>query len=570
MKKKFQDNPNLNEYNFNNHNYGPHGYSIEEDSTINCPPQKIIPPTSSLTSHGSQNANFNPLNDSQKVYINQENSLLVNSQNQKGSEEIKGENPNYVEEDKNGYKKDNSTLLVKESLNAKSMHNPESDIGNNMSNLAGSSQIYQKIVNSPPPDAFVNQGISNIPGNSVNSYAQVGNPVSSGQLYQNQNKGGNYPEEGYSNFDSNQNIHSGNISNNPPQNVINNINLTNIYITPNNSQKEYPSPSLSQKYENLPEEKKEFKNVQNLSSKSSHPEQQENELLVLFYVKRKNNSYDSNIPILCLKILTEETTYFQELHQSLASKVNDAIQHKNKIFYCGGFFNEKPLDTCSIYNLITQHLGNEIHLTEGKWNVSLCTTKSKLFCLGGAQGYGKPPAKILQTCEYYEENKNFWTKTNPMNTQNCCITCCALGENFIFTFGGFKSNTYEKYNIYSDNWTQINLGDSKYFQFKRSYGCAWAYSENKILIFGGDDIIKEQCFLLFDSNNNIIQPKSPFKHLYMFNCSKPVYYTNHLFIISYGLNDGNNANSQKVYHNTMFDIDLNTLTYIDKPTDFGF
>lgn len=65
----------------------------------------------------------------------------------------------------------------------------------------------------------------------------------------------------------------------------------------------------------------------------------------------------------------------------------------------------------------------------------------------------------LDSCERYSIHENRWTNGCAMNEGRAFSGICAIGDQFIYLFGGFHDyevlNTIEKYDSVLDNWITL-------------------------------------------------------------------------------------------------------------------
>ena len=105
-----------------------------------------------------------------------------------------------------------------------------------------------------------------------------------------------------------------------------------------------------------------------------------------------------------------------------------------------------------------------------------------------AGGIGED-CNILNSCEIYSVGKDEWIEIAPLNVPAMNASICTFNSQFLFKFGGKKSetelsNVIERYDFEFNKWSVVNVVNSKVPRFPSS-GCSLQMNNNQMLLFGG-------------------------------------------------------------------------------------
>ena len=241
--------------------------------------------------------------------------------------------------------------------------------------------------------------------------------------------------------------------------------------------------------------------------------------------------------IIHVKNINNGFSYTLELYISNDGRVDTEI-FRNSIFVCGGCYSEKFLNTCIILNLETKTLDKSKNLTEKKRGVSLISTRTLLYCIGGFDG------AYLNTCEYYSCNESKWLKNTPLNNSSCLATVCFDEYKYIYIFGSSTHSEIERLNCSSLNYKWENLKIHTLYVKKYS-GFYFMLNNFECLIFGGYSPHQKNYYLI---NHYFMQMKNlnkSFLYENFMSCSasRALYWNKNILIIS-------------LEHKVMIQIDL--------------
>lgn len=215
--------------------------------------------------------------------------------------------------------------------------------------------------------------------------------------------------------------------------------------------------------------------------------------------------------------------------QSFSIKIYDwraraeAEYFQQIIFVCGGI-NEVYFDTCATLDCNTKSINFSVKMSEKKCSVSLTSTQTRLFCLGGIS------AKVLNSCEYYDNGISQFRKINPLNNTDCGITSSFDSSKYIYTFGGCYRASYERFDSMnlSGKWEILTLSGTS----RRDKGCSLYFNNHKFFIFGGTKTDNSMPYL-YNSNTNQFEniELGPQYFNTSFDTSKPIEFKECIYLL---------------------------------------
>ena len=150
-------------------------------------------------------------------------------------------------------------------------------------------------------------------------------------------------------------------------------------------------------------------------------------------------------------------------------------------------------------------------------------------------------------CEYFNLKKKEWKSLPDLNHIRESPTCCVINEKNIFCFLGYDNElkkyneTFEKCNLQTKRWEEINPGGMKNFMERKAAGCLIYNHRGKdfIIIVGGINNSENELkdILIYDEKRNAIERK---KNRLPFKCSFS-HNSFHLLCSGYYSNFDNNS-----------------------------
>lgn len=174
------------------------------------------------------------------------------------------------------------------------------------------------------------------------------------------------------------------------------------------------------------------------------------------------------------------------------------IKEKTLIFLLGG----KNTNNVYCYNPDTKELDQKDNMISNLERRSFgITTLGNMIYIAG----GYLDNEITKSAECYDVMTNLWSKISALNEAVTDLSLCALGNNFIFKFGGQLQTltlcqSIEKYDIRKDRWFNIKYNIDKslndgFTLLRNSLTCQ--VNENEIVILGGINIYYEGSSKIF-------------------------------------------------------------------------
>ena len=150
-------------------------------------------------------------------------------------------------------------------------------------------------------------------------------------------------------------------------------------------------------------------------------------------------------------------------------------------------------------------------------------------------------------CEYFNLKKKEWKSLPDLNHIRESPTCCVINEKNIFCFLGYDNelkkynDTFEKCNLQTMRWEEINPRGMKNFMERKAAGCLIYNHRGKdfIIIVGGINNSENELkdILIYDEKTNVIERK---KNRLPFKCSFS-HNSFHLLCSGYYSNFDNNS-----------------------------
>ena len=122
-----------------------------------------------------------------------------------------------------------------------------------------------------------------------------------------------------------------------------------------------------------------------------------------------------------------------------------------------------------------------------------------------------------KSCEYFNFKKKEWKSLPTLNHIRESPSCCVINKTNLFCFLGYDNelniynDTFEKCNLQTMKWEEINPIGMKKFMERKAAGCLlYSHRENEIIIIvGGINNIEKETkdILIYDEKNNTIDRK---------------------------------------------------------------
>ena len=219
--------------------------------------------------------------------------------------------------------------------------------------------------------------------------------------------------------------------------------------------------------------------------------------IILFDVISKENKY-----INLSKYLKEKNN----LNNSMCIEFNDI----NLIFISGGheYSKDENSDIFIIINLTKEEIELESKLPMKKSFHSNIYLDKKLYIIGGIE----KNKKCSSNCFYYDVNDKKWVNLPKLNKSRKNCSLCVQNKSILYVFRGSDDNNdldsieYLDLNCINNSWIIFKPIDYGYTWFPGKNSLVINYSENKILIFGGENqngYLYKETYLLDTNNKNI-------------------------------------------------------------------
>ena len=244
-----------------------------------------------------------------------------------------------------------------------------------------------------------------------------------------------------------------------------------------------------------------------------------NNILVSYNPSRRQyiiSIIDNTKQIILFDIINKEYKYLtlskylkdkNNLNNSMCIEFND----RNLIFLSGGhtYIENESTDNFLIINIEKENIEIDSKMPYKKSFHSNIFLDEKLYIIGGINDNNK----CSSNCFYYSVNADKWHILPKLNKARKNCSLCAQNKSILYVFRGSDDNNdldsieyLDLLCINNDSWKIFEPIDYGYTWFPAKNSLVLSYSENKILICGGEDhngnIFKET--YLFDTKNGNI------------------------------------------------------------------
>ena len=161
------------------------------------------------------------------------------------------------------------------------------------------------------------------------------------------------------------------------------------------------------------------------------------------------------------------------------------LQKNGSYFICGGlFYSRKKISRDAyIFDAATHSVVKCQKMIGMRYTMNIIAKDDKVYVIGG-RSYGGDNEGILNTCEYYDLNKNVWNVIAPLNKKRCTAMSFLI-NNVIYIAGGYNGNvlretSFETYNESNDVWNFLGVELNEPLEASLVLNF-----ENKILFLGG-------------------------------------------------------------------------------------